>query len=538
MTSNSELPIKNHFFLCHYHADKERVEEFKKKLEENWISCWIDKVEIKEEPESGTDLYKQISQGIKESYCFIAFITDNFIESGITYKNIETAIAQESSSYPKEILLIGDDKHEDEGEKIFGSIKNKKKVFKDFKLPSLIDDLIEIAWAHDCTALKHASHYLIIENDETNTFAKNFRKSLRKSLKGEYKKTGLVYDYFAAQKGLSLGNPPEPKIVLDEMKIALDDFLDSRARYAYIIMPKELSTWCETFVDRIRDVNKEKYYENKKLFSFECGKDFQKEYKAINDDKKNKRIPLKLIRIITNYKRTTQQLFKELKKKIKHPSHIVIIPGPYESESADERLIEFLSAIQQEYAYRVREDDGKSSKDKKYNPLLSLTILNIGTWKMEVAEDYARASLNNVETYDKEVHTAFICSNDATAIGVLHALSKEWSYRKKNEIHPCLPANISIYGFDRTKEFLDILKGKVDGLFKKNKNKILGDFLTAMKDTKRKLEGATIRTDFDEFTKMACKFINHMDWDNESDFDARRIDWKEDDLFTNIPVDD
>lgn len=509
MTSNSDLPIKNHFFLCHYKADEKRVEEFKKKLEESWIWCWIDTVEIKEKLEVGTELYNQIKKGIEESYCFIVFITDNFIESDITYKNLEMVIAQESSEYPKEILLIGDGKHKKEAEEMFGSKNNKTIVFKDINLSSINYSLIEIAWGHDCRALKHAEHFLIIENDKANTFAKNFRKSLREHLKIKGKRIGLVYDYFVAeQQNLSLGEPPEPDRVLDEMKKALNDFLVSRANYAYIIMPKEPSDWCKEFVQEMRDVNKRKHYENKMLFCIECGIEFEKLYDGIYKDYKEK-IPVRLVRIITNYNLTTQKLLEKLQIKIEQPSHIVIIPGPCDSEPANARLKEFLFSIQKKYAVRKRKKDNMSS-NKNRNPLVSLSILNIGTWKMKVAEYYARHNLNQVETYNKDVHTAFICSNDATAIGVIYSLSKEWDDRKKNNIDPCLPENISLYGFDRTKEFVDILEGKVDGLFKKNKNKILKDFLKVMKDSERKLEGATIRTDFghiltgtiDELVKM------------------------------------
>jgi len=73
------------FFISHSSEDKNTiVEPLVRALKEAGFSVWYDKDSIL----AGDDLYKSISQGLKEAYCLILVLTSNFIKSKWGYMEI------------------------------------------------------------------------------------------------------------------------------------------------------------------------------------------------------------------------------------------------------------------------------------------------------------------------------------------------------------------------------------------------------------------------------------------------------------------
>lgn len=73
------------FFISHSSKDKNTiVEPLVKVLKDVGFSVWYDKDSIL----AGDDLYKSISQGLKEAYCLILVLTSNFIKSKWVYTEL------------------------------------------------------------------------------------------------------------------------------------------------------------------------------------------------------------------------------------------------------------------------------------------------------------------------------------------------------------------------------------------------------------------------------------------------------------------
>ena len=73
------------FFISHSSIDKKDiVEELVTNLEKTGFSVWYDKNSI----QVGDELYKSISEGLREAYCMILILTSNFLESKWTHIEI------------------------------------------------------------------------------------------------------------------------------------------------------------------------------------------------------------------------------------------------------------------------------------------------------------------------------------------------------------------------------------------------------------------------------------------------------------------
>ena len=523
LPDNTGASIKKHFFLCHYSNDKEEIKKIRDKLEKRWLWCWLDEAELI----AGDDLLKTIEKGIDTSYIFLVFMTKNFIESGPGFKENELNCIQkkaltttlgpyiEEQSPSTRIIIVCDKGFQKEAESAYPLLMSKRHTFLERNIEqdcdnNLIDKLEEIVSKLDL--FKYAMHHLIIENDEKNTFAQNLRDSLRDSLiklgrKG--KNIGLVHDYFAKAENLDLGNPPNPKQVLDAMFDALVFFLDSNAKFAYIVMPQE-PEWATDFLEKVKEYQEQEHYEPKVLFCFECGEVFDKPCQELQNQNigENSKFnpPIKFVSICTSYKEATSMLFDWFEKNLTSPKQIIIIPGPRHSHPADERLKYYLEKIQEKYLAQERTDDDKSGRSKKatIDPLLSLLILNIGTWKQDTAKDHVKACFNEIKAFATKMHTVFICANDSVALGVLEALSQKWkSGQNKNSF----PKHISILGFDRSNILENILNGKFEEPRKEAEIEVdLYNFLKAYDEKGYKLDGTTFKTNFSKLAKRAVDY--------------------------------
>ncbi len=82
---------KKRVFLCHSTKDKPFVEQLKKDLEKRDFNCWIDRIEIR----GGDSLLEKISKGIESCDVFLAFLSENSINSHWVQFELEQAMHKE-----------------------------------------------------------------------------------------------------------------------------------------------------------------------------------------------------------------------------------------------------------------------------------------------------------------------------------------------------------------------------------------------------------------------------------------------------------
>lgn len=444
-------------FISYASKDFEFVNNLSNALEKEGFDIWKDKDRI----EGGDNYIGKIQEGLEESKIVLAVLSESSISSKWVKQEIHSILVEQINQQKSIIPIILEDC------KIPIFLKNIDSI--DFRLDNklAIEKLIKSLRKHQTAYhLKHDNYtnvYYLIEGP-TNPFCKALRDALNLEIQSKYN----IIDYLSKYTYLNSNES-----LLLHISTGLEEFIsDNSSRYAILMFPEE-PEWEEEFVKYIFE---QLNIKGKYLIFIESGYSLLDIYNKYEIFKKPR-----ILIIEASHESSTKDLIEILDHRYirRHDKvHLVLIPGPAESRNGSIRSQAYINYLAKKINQSIR----------KEHRLFKVTTIGGGTWKREEVEKLLSVSSLSLELSDSESHTAFLCSNDSVALGVL-----DYFYETiKSDTYA--PHRLSIFGFDGVHDFQEAL---TQGYSKNGSDNV-------------KIKGATAIVPFAKFADMVSSFINNQ----------------------------